>query len=480
MDATKDGGGGALDVYFATGGEGGEYSPNTIPNVVIMNSTIAYNHSEVADRDGIWHENGKLLLRYSMIANNGARNCRIDAPNPAIQFSSIGSLDNDGSCAPALQADPALLPLGYYGGSTPMFALQANSPAIDAGPADVCAGMVDQRSVLRPRDGNRDGKAACDIGAYEYADRYTVAAANADGLVGYWKFDEGGGAASLDSAGNNLPASLQGGASFSANHAPLLFVAPYALQSSLGAGALVGDAPSLNPVNELTVAAWVRLNSSAGTQPIVSKLAGDQADPGYALLVRDNLLAAEAWDSVNKPHVITSSITTGTWLHVAMTYKTTGEMAAYINGRKVGTQLAPNTLAVSSAPLQMAVDGALDDVRIYNRALSAGGRGSPGRRAQLRDSRHDLGRRHARPSVRLDWRQWPGTKCGWGLASTGPRAARIAAQLLPSPTASASMAALPGARVAAISASQAHSVLCSAATSKPTIEWMPVESSRNW
>ncbi len=372
LDATKDGGGGALDVYFATGGEGGEYSPNTIPNVVIMNSTIAYNHSEVANRDGIWHENGKLLLRYSMIANNGARNCRIDAPNPAIQFSSIGSLDNDGSCAPALQADPALLPLGYYGGSTPMFALQANSPAIDAGPADVCAGMVDQRSVLRPRDGNRDGKAACDIGAYEYADRYTVAAANADGLVGYWKFDEGGGAASLDSAGNNVPASLQGGASFSANHAPLLFVAPYALQSSLGAGALAGDAPSLNPVNELTVAAWVRLNSSAGTQPIVSKLAGGQGGPGYALLVRDNLLAAEAWDSVNKPHVITSSITTGTWLHVAMTYKTTGEMAAYINGRKVGTQMAPNTLAVSSAPLQMAVDGALDDVRIYNRALSAG------------------------------------------------------------------------------------------------------------
>ena len=200
-----------------------------------------------------------------------------------------------------------------------------------------------------------------------------VAASNGDSLAGYWKFDEGSGVTSLDAAGHNLSASLQSGASFTADHPALLFVGPSALQSSPGAGAQVNDAPALNPVNELTVAAWIRLNSSAGAQPVAAKLAGGLAGPGYTLLIRDGMLSAEAWDILNQQHVITSSITAGIWLHVAMTYKANGEMAAYINGRLVGTQGVSNTLAISSAPLQMAVDGALDDVRVYSHAVSAGG-----------------------------------------------------------------------------------------------------------
>ena len=210
------------------------------------------------------------------------------------------------------------------------------------------------------------------MGAYEYGDRYLAAAANGDGLAGYWKFDETGGASSLDSAGHNLLAVLQEGASFTAAHAPLLFVAPNSLQSSLGAGALVNDAPALNPVTELTVAAWVKLSNTGGTQAIASKLVGDAAGAGYALLVRDGALSAEAWDLSNQRHVITSSITPGTWLHVAMTYKANGAMAAYINGRQAGTKGVASPLGVSGAPLRMAVDGAIDDVRVYNRALSAG------------------------------------------------------------------------------------------------------------
>ncbi|MFN8469272.1 MAG: LamG-like jellyroll fold domain-containing protein [Caldilineaceae bacterium] len=374
LDTTPLGGGGVIDIYFSPNSDDGpDVKPYTVPSVVIQNSTVVNNRSARPNRDGIWQENGQMLLSYNVIAHNGAGNCSIDAPDKAIQFRSTGNLDTDGTCSPAVQADPALLPLGYYGANTPMFALQANSPAIDAAPASACTGMVDQRSVIRPRDGNRDGTAGCDLGAYEYGDRYVVAASNSDGLAGYWKFDEAGGATSLDAAGHNLTAALQNGATFSANHAPLHFVAPYALQTSLGAGVLVNDAPALNPVNELTVAAWVRLNSTGGTQPIASKLADGGVGPGYALLVRDGMLSAEAWDLLDGQHVITSSITAGAWLHVAMTYKTNGEMAAYINGRLVGTEDISNPLGIGSAPLQMAVDGILDDVRVYNRALTAGG-----------------------------------------------------------------------------------------------------------
>ena len=42
----------------------------------------------------------------------------------------------------------------------------ANGAAIDAVTNNDCP-STDQRGVARPQDGNRDGFAACDIGAYE-------------------------------------------------------------------------------------------------------------------------------------------------------------------------------------------------------------------------------------------------------------------------------------------------------------------------
>jgi hypothetical protein len=44
--------------------------------------------------------------------------------------------------------------------------LGAGSPAIDAGGGAGCL-VTDQRGVGRPIDGDEDGTAACDIGAFE-------------------------------------------------------------------------------------------------------------------------------------------------------------------------------------------------------------------------------------------------------------------------------------------------------------------------
>jgi hypothetical protein len=62
--------------------------------------------------------------------------------------------------------DPKLGPLQNNGGRTATEALLSGSPAIDAVTTGNCP-PTDQRGVARPQDGNGDGRAVCDIGAFE-------------------------------------------------------------------------------------------------------------------------------------------------------------------------------------------------------------------------------------------------------------------------------------------------------------------------
>lgn len=65
-----------------------------------------------------------------------------------------------------LGAAARLEPLGDNGGPTLTHALRRSSPAIDAG-SNPEAPAHDQRGVPRPQDGNRDGSAVTDMGAFE-------------------------------------------------------------------------------------------------------------------------------------------------------------------------------------------------------------------------------------------------------------------------------------------------------------------------
>jgi Concanavalin A-like lectin/glucanases superfamily len=198
------------------------------------------------------------------------------------------------------------------------------------------------------------------------------------GLVAFYMFDETSGTSAADSSGNNHTATLVGGATFGAglqNNAVTL--SGNSQYVSLPAGIVSG-------LSSFSITAWVKLASSPAWNRIFD-FGNDTTTymfftPNDSSTMRFSITTAGA---TMEQQINTTSLPTGTWQHVAVTLAG-GVGSVYVQGAEVAQNtaftLSPSSLGSTThnwlGRSEFAVDpylnGQLDNVRIYSRALSAG------------------------------------------------------------------------------------------------------------
>jgi hypothetical protein len=223
-----------------------------------------------------------------------------------------------------------------------------------------------------------------------------------NGLVAYYKCDETSGTTLADSSGNNHHGTLAIGAPADGG------VAPSGAGYNFAAGR-IGNALTLtragygyaslppavfNGITDITVAAWVWVTSSGdwqrvfdvGVKPTSYLFVNGRTGTKYMNLTPRNSsgnlrwsITGDGWGS--EESLNTSSLATGEWKHVAVVL-TGGNGFLYIDGVQAVTDptvLTPAGLGTldyaylgrSPFDADPYFDGAIDEFRVYNRALSA-------------------------------------------------------------------------------------------------------------
>jgi hypothetical protein len=384
---------------------GGIYYQSFSPKTLTVNNVTVTGNVAASQGGGIFRYDfdGTISAKNSIIALNTSN--INNAPNiyapTAGTFTSLGynligvkdganftnaAGDQTGTSANPL--NPLLGPLQNNGGTTFTRALLAGSPALDAASpslpgsgGDACE-TTDQRGISRPQDANNDGVAICDVGAFEQL-RVPVCVPPPAGLVGWWPFDDNSddiqahNNASLFGNQNFAPGKVDQALAFDGieDHA----VAPGDAVLDVGLSDGMTFDLWFNPTEIQTARPLIEWESGAGPHLWMSADFGEGGRGVGSLFV--NLP-----DAAGNYHIFSSApglLDANTWQHVAVTYdKTSGVAKIYLNGAPVAEQNFGSFRAQTTGDVFFGYRpfgvlagrrflGAIDEVEIFNRALSA-------------------------------------------------------------------------------------------------------------
>ena len=193
----------------------------------------------------------------------------------------------------------------------------------------------------------------------------------ASGLLGHWNLDEGTGTTAGDSSVNGYTGTVLGTATWGTGQV-LGGLAFDGLTTAID----VGTAPLLDAPQVLTLAAWINHPAATGWHSIIDKR--DATQDGYDLYVNT---ASRLFLRVEDRTLISPTpVADGTWHHVVGVYDG-NELVLYVDGQEVARNtIGARTLNTTNA-LRIGENwsqgnsffaGNLDEVRVYDRALTAG------------------------------------------------------------------------------------------------------------
>ena len=237
-------------------------------------------------------------------------------------------------------------------------------------------GLIDEVRIYNRALSAGEIQTLYNVGAVKYTPPNNL------GLVGYWSFNEGTSTVALDYSGNKNKGTLVNGPTWVNGKQGK------ALNFDGGNDRVVIGDPANNSLDfgsgSFSYGMWVNPASFIGNYDMPWFKGGSSAGaPGY-----DFELGSGAW-TVNiadattiKSNSFLSSGTLGTWTHIfAVVDRSTNRLVVYVNGKSTGVGTDISTLGsmsgtysatISSNGASYPFNGLIDEVRIYNRALSAG------------------------------------------------------------------------------------------------------------
>jgi hypothetical protein len=206
-------------------------------------------------------------------------------------------------------------------------------------------------------------------------------ASSSAGLVAYWSMDEGTGDAVSDASGNGNDGTRYGPAWISGQRGSALDF------DGTDDYVEVADDDTLDLTSGATVMAWVRVSSATGDHQIIAAkwYEGESGCPpcSYVFEFQPAGVTPQfvTYTTVGRQDAISGvTVDLGEWAFLAGTYD--GSVARiYVNGVPTGEIGQSGSIQIGAQPLLMGahaaswdrnwLEGAIDEVRIFNRALTA-------------------------------------------------------------------------------------------------------------